>query len=118
MSILAAIDNITLDQGAAFERLYFWEDENGVAIPITGYTAALMIKPYYGGTVIDSFTHSAGLTITGAAGSVLWEMTATETAAFTFTRAKYDLELYPAGVAADAIRLVQGEIILSKNITV
>jgi hypothetical protein len=118
MSLLAALDNIIVEQGAAFSREYTYENEDGTPISLAGYTAAMKIKPYYGGSAIISLTHSAGLTLGGALGTVLVEMTATETAAFTFLKAKYDIELYPAGAAADAIRLVEGDVALSQEVTV
>lgn len=118
MSIPAAVDNINIEQGAKFTRLYVYLDSNGSPVDLTGYTAALKIKRFFGGTAITSLTHSSGLTLGTINGTILVTLNATVTAAYTFSRAKYDLELYPAGVAANAVRLVQGSVTLFKEITV
>ncbi len=118
MSLLAAIDDYTIEQGVKFSRLYFYEDESGLPVDLTGYEAKLQYRTYFGATVIIELTHLAGLTLGGNNGSIQVDLTATETTAMIKNRFKYDLELYPAAVAADAIRLVQGVISLSKEVTV
>lgn len=69
--------NPTGQQGATFTRLITLTDNAGAAVNITGYTARMMLKRDYNSPIaVLSLTSSNGLTITGAAGTVLITMTA------------------------------------------
>ena len=107
-----------VDQGTAFDMIVAYKQEDGSAVDITGYTAKMIVRDYIGGTALLTLTNGSGLTIGNAEGFVQVVMTATQTAAFTFNKAVYDLEVYPAGAAADAVKLLRGTITLNKEVTI
>lgn len=108
--------DLEIQQGTTESFYLVWNDSNGSPINITGYSARLKIKPFPGsGTTILSLTESSGLTITGASGRIDVLITATQTAAMTFTTAYYDLEVESgAGVVS---RLMSGSVVLLKEVT-
>ena len=117
MGLLAAEHNITIEQGAVFQLFFVWLDTLGLPVDLTGYSGAMKIKPFVGGSELDSIVSGAEMTLGATNGTVQIDLTATVTAAYTFTRAKYDIELLPATVAADAVRILEGEVFLSKEVT-
>ena len=112
--------NIEMEQGATFTRDIIWKDSNGVAINITGYSIKMQAREDYDSVtpVISLGTVSplTGITIIdAAAGRFRITITAILTAALTFTKAVYDLEMISgAGVVT---RLLEGEITLLKEVT-
>lgn len=107
--------DITIEQGATYAQTFTWTDDAGDPVNLTGYTARMKIKTAKGATAnIASLTDAAGITLGGAAGTIAVTLTATVTAAYTFKRAVYDLEL----VNGDTVtRLLEGDVILSKEVT-
>lgn len=118
MALLAAEYNITIEQGAVFQLFFIWLDTLGLPVNLTGYSGAMKIKPFVGGTELDNIVSGGEMTLGGTGGTVIIDLTATTTAAYTFTRAKYDIELLPAATAADTVRILEGEVFLSKEVTV
>ena len=118
MALLAAEHNITIEQGSVFQLFFIWLDTLGLPVNLTGYSGKMEIKPFVGGSVLDSIVSGGEMTLGGTGGTVIVDLTATITAAYTFARAKYDIELLPAAVAADAVRILEGEVFLSKVVTV
>ncbi|MHA2066624.1 MAG: hypothetical protein ACXABY_19805 [Candidatus Thorarchaeota archaeon] len=116
--MLAGKHDITIEQGSTFQLFFIWLDTSGNPIDLTGYSAVMKIKPYLGGSDIDSLASGAEITLGAANGTVQVDLTATVTAAYSFLRAKYDLEVLPAASAAAAIRLLEGDVTLSKEVTV
>lgn len=53
MSIKA---NLLMDQGASYRASINIEDENGVVVPLTGYTAIAQIRKYFTSSIAYSFT--------------------------------------------------------------
>ena len=107
-----------VDQGTAFDAIVAYKQEDGSPVDVTGYTAKMIVRDYIGGAALLTLTNGSGLTIGNAEGFVQVVMTATQTAAFTFNKAVYDLEVYPAGAAADAVKLLRGTITLNKEVTI
>jgi hypothetical protein len=110
---MAAEYNITILQGATFNLVVNWEDEDGVAISLSGYTVAMSIKTAYGGTSIVTPT----ITITDAAtGEITVTISATNTAAITADYGVYDIELTHTSTGT-VVRLMQGAVIIDKEVT-
>jgi len=106
--------NPTGQQGATFTRLITWTDNAGDAVNITGYTARMMLKRDYSDPVsVLSLTSSAGLTLGGAAGTILITMTAAQTADLNGAYL-YDLELVNGSVVT---RLLEGTITFTPEVT-
>lgn len=114
----AAEYNFTIEQGATFSKVITWSDSNGALIDLTSYTAAMKarVNKSDSATVIISSGGSQNLTITlgGALGTITLAMTAAQTAALSFDKAYYDLELTLSGTVT---RLLKGIITLDKEVT-
>lgn len=85
-------------------------------VDLTGFTARLSIKTKVGGTLLDSLTtENGGVVIDEAAKTITLVITATDSAAYTWKRAVYDLEMIsPLGVVT---RLLSGAMTLSLEVT-
>jgi len=108
--------HITIEQGATFNPTMTWKDQNGDAINLTGYSARMHIR-----ADIDdaSFIHEATtenfeIVLGGTAGTIVFNISAATTEAFTFDTAVYDLELVNGTIVN---RLLRGDVILSKEVT-
>ncbi len=128
--------NIQIRQGETWSFTYTHLDSAGSAVDITGYSGRMSIKSSFSqGTGIDvgaiahlsdgSDADGGTLTLGDAAGTVLMEMTAAQTADLasgfvsssedsTF-KLKYDLELVSG--AGAVTRALEGEFIVVKEIT-
>jgi hypothetical protein len=113
----ASIYNINIEQGATFTRTITWKDSAGAAINLTGYTARMQIRERVeSSTALVSLTSSSGITLGGAAGTVVITITATQTDALpNMKKGVYDLELVSAG--GIVTRLLQGEVVVSPQVT-
>lgn len=85
------------------------------AINLSGYTARMKVKDAAGATVM-SLTEADGITL-GVQGAITLRRTAAQTAAFTWSRGKYDLELAAAADPPGTKRIVQGDVIVSQEKT-
>lgn len=107
--------NFTIQQGATFNRVITYKDPDGDPINLTDMEARMQIRPTYGGDVIHELTtDDGGIALGGAAGTITLNIDADDTETFDFDTALYDLEL----VNADEVtRLLEGTIVLSKEVT-
>lgn len=113
----AASHDFTIEQGVTTAKSFVWKDSAGDVIDLTGYTARMQIRASLDATsTLLSATNANGqLVITAAQGKVTLTLTATETAALSFSTGVYDLELVSSGGVVT--RLVEGTITLSKEVT-
>lgn len=118
---MAVTYNMTVDVGADFAITFAYKDTDGNAIDLTGYTAAMQVRTTPdAATALVSLTTGSGITITGATGTILVNMSAAQTGALTSTTQAgtpyvYDLEI--TSPTAVITRLVQGVINASANVT-
>lgn len=112
----AGIYNTTIDQGSVWTVTFVYKDDAGVAINLSGYTAAMQLRQNYDSTVADLTltTSNGGITITGATGTIVVTATATQTGALDAGYYVYDLELTNG---ANVSRLVQGQIVVAEQVT-
>ena len=88
-----------IDAGADYQMTVGQENSLGVAIPLTGFTARMMLKSTYTDTTpLISLTSEVGggLTIDEAAGEIEINISDTDTATLctdTITEGVYDLEI-------------------------
>lgn len=113
---MADIYNATIDQGSDWYLTLQYKDSTGTPINLTGYTAAMQLREYYGSTDAElTLTSSSGITITAATGTLAIHATAVQTAAIPAGKYVYDLEIKSASNIVT--RLVQGQIIVSAEAT-
>lgn len=113
----AASHDFEIEQGATLLKTVTWKDDNGTPINLTGCTARLQARSSTSSptVLIDLTTENGGIVITPLTGTLTLNMTATQTAALAFKRAKYDLEVVDA--AGFVTRLLQGSISVSPEVT-
>ncbi len=86
-----------IEQGSTFKIKFFYKDENGDPLDLTGYCARLTWKTNFG--IIQSFlTENLDYSVykfelDEQLGAMILTLPASTTNAFNFTYAKYDLEL-------------------------
>ena len=118
-----------IEQGATTDFEVKWTDANGSPVDLTYYSARMQIRSNYGsgGTLyatLSSTLDSAGtgLNRSGSTGVVPLQsgsigifISAASSSNFTFTEAKYDLEMVSGSYVT---RLLEGKVKLSKEVTV
>jgi hypothetical protein len=112
----AGIYNFTIEQGATFTRQFRYKDANGDPIDLSDHNARMEIKDKIGGTRITGgffSTGTDGLSITNT-NLITLTISSTDTASFNFNTAVYDIEIF---TGTTVIRLLQGKIKLSKEVT-
>jgi hypothetical protein len=109
--LLAGIHNFTLEKNGVFERKILWIDSAGQPTDITSYAAEFNIGTSLTDNSLGAYTQAgAQITLGGSNGTIDLLLNATETAAFTFIHAFYQIILTPpAGVASNVV-LLEGEI--------
>ena len=107
--------DFTIEQGATFNLLLTWKIDT-VPVNLTGYTARLQARIDVDEVdTILSLTTGFGITLGGAAGTISLDQTGTQTAVLPAGTYVYDLELQSAGGVVT--RLVQGELLISAEVT-
>lgn len=112
--------DIAIEQGATYAVAFEWRTDNGSLPPTgplidtSGYAAHMQIKDRSGGTVLQAFSEGHGLT--NAAGIITLRIGADVTAALP-KGGFYDLELHNVADPTNVVRLVQGKVSLSYEVT-
>ena len=113
---MAVSYNVTIDQGATWYLNVEYDNPNGTPVNLTGYTAALQLRSLpESATAVLSLSTGSGITITGATGLVAISATATQTRAIDEGTYYYDLEITSA--AGVVTRLVQGQAVVTPEVT-
>lgn len=111
---MAAIANLTIDQGATFSSDVTVKDANGNAFDLTGYTAEAKMAKGYNSTRTRT-TMTSTINADPTTGIVTLSLTATETAALDApARYVYDLEITSG---ATVTRVIEGIINIRPNVT-
>jgi hypothetical protein len=126
--------SFTIEQGTTVDFELQYKDSNGVPVNLTGYYGRMMIRSNYADDnpttyIILSSSRNpdgTGLNFSGssgtkppASGSIGIYIAACTSSAFTFTTARYDLEIYSgSGACPYTVRLLEGNVNLSKQVTV
>ena len=105
-------------QGANFDYLLTWET-NGTAVNISNYSARMQVRDSYdAGTAVVNLVNGTGITLGGTAGTILLELSSTQTASLDGTpnaQYIYDLELISG--AGYVTRLVEGRFYVFPEVT-
>lgn len=82
-------------RGESFARTVTYRDSTGALVNLTGYTAKLQIRQRTNDAdpALLTLTEASGLTLGGAAGTIVWAMTPTQTTALPIGALVYDLRL-------------------------
>lgn len=114
MTLMPGNYDIICLQGATFDTIFTYS-VGGTPINLTGYTAAMQVRPSYPAAPIISLTTGNGITLGGAAGTIRVQIAAGTTASYKAAQLLYDLELTSgSGVV---IRLLQGRFTITSEVT-
>lgn len=113
----AAQYDFQIEQGATLLKPVVWKDGAGAAVNLTGYTAKMQVRQSASAAdvLLELSTTNGNLVLTPLTGTVTMVFSATTTAAITWRRGKYDLELTSSD--GTVTRLIEGEITVSREIT-
>jgi len=113
----AAKVDLYIEQGSTFEHKFTWKDGNGDPIDLTGYAAKMQIREKKGAVdvLLELSTSNSMITLGGTAGTIELVISATDTAAITWKKAVYDLELVSA--TNKVTRLTEGNVTVSFEVT-
>jgi hypothetical protein len=113
---MAGTKDIVIEQGATFSLPVVWKDSAGDPIDLTGWSARMQIRKSKRATdVLHEATSTGGDIVLGdAAGTIVVTIEATDTAAFTWKRGVYDLELIDG---TTVYRLLEGAVEVSPEVT-
>ena len=119
--------NFTIEQGTTVDFSIQYKDKDLVPINLTGYSGRMQIRSNYADnnptTYITLSSSRApdgtGLNFTGAiTGSIGIFIAACSSSAFTFSSARYDLEIYSGSAGCPiTTRILEGQVNLSKETT-
>jgi hypothetical protein len=108
--------NLTFPQGATWDLSLTYKASNGTPVNLTNYTARMQVRSSYASaTAVLSLTDTAGITLGGAAGTVVVAVSASTAATIEANQYVYDLELVSGG--GTVTRLVQGTFTVTPEVT-
>jgi len=112
---MAAIANLSIDQGASFSSDVTVKDANNNAFNLTGYTAAAKMAKGYASTRTRT-TITATISGDPTTGVVTLSMTAADTASLDAERYVYDLEITQTSTG-QVTRVIEGIITVRPQVT-
>ena len=112
---MAAIANLSIDQGASFSSDVTVKDANNNAFNLTGYTAAAKMAKGYASTRTRT-TITATISGDPTTGIVTLSMTAADTASLDAERYVYDLEITQTSTGT-VTRVIEGIISVRPQVT-
>jgi len=108
--------DLYIEQGATYSKTFTWTDATGSAVDLTDFTARLHIRADIDDEdPIIELTHSNGITLGGAAGTIVATISAGDTELLELDQYVYDLKLTSA--AGVATRLLEGTVFVSPAVT-
>ena len=113
----AAQYDFEIELGATVIKSFAWKDSAGVPIDLRGAKARMQARPSVASNeiLLDATTENNKLQIHAESGTTSLVLSASESAALYWRKAKYDLEIEQAG--GTVTRLVQGTITTSPEVT-
>lgn len=121
--------NFIIEQGATTNFEIQYKDSSNNPIDLTDYNGRMSIKSAIGGTDYINLSSSLGPCGTGlnfngsngttppTSGSIGIYISAVSSSALDFTEGVYDLEIYSGSNCEYVIRLLEGKVQLSKQVT-
>lgn len=113
----AASYDFEIEQGATLLKPIVWKDSTGAPVNLSGYTARMQVRQSVASTdvLLEMSTTNGKISIAPSTGTITLIFSATTTAAITWKRGKYDLELTSSD--GTVTRLIEGQISVSQEIT-
>jgi len=124
--------NFTIEQGATTNFEIQYKDSNNRPVDLTGYSGRLMIRSNFADDnpttylVLSSSRNAdgTGLNFSGSSGqmpttsgSIGIYIASCTSSLLTFITARYDLEIYSGSNCPYTVRLLEGQVNLSKEVT-
>lgn len=113
--------NLVIEQGASFKFNIDWIQKDAVTpVDLTGFTARMHVRSDIDAIdppLIIFTTENGRITLGGSAGTIQLDMTATDTAALSFTTGVYDLELVDTGGDGKVTRIIYGGVEVRPEVT-
>jgi hypothetical protein len=113
----AAAYDFVIEQGSTLDKAFVWKDSAGAVINLSGYTARMQIRQTVSSSTVllELTTLNNRIIITPGEGKVRLLVAAADTAAITWQRGKYDLELMSS--TGTVTRLLYGDVEVSREVT-
>ena len=107
--------NINVEQGTTYSVRFTYKDDTNNPVDLTDYTAQIQFRETKDATttIYDSST-GGDITLGGVDGTIDLSINTATTTAFDFDNCVYDLELT---LDNETIRLIEGRVYLSKEVT-
>ena len=109
---VAAIANLTMDQGATFSTV-ITVYQNDSILDLAGYSAAAQVRKSYSSSSSTAFT--TAIDSTTSTGKITLSLTSAQTAALEEGRYVYDVEV--TSTDSTVTRVLQGTVTVSPNAT-
>jgi hypothetical protein len=122
--------SFTIEQGATFQLELIYKDSNQTPINLSGYNGRMQIRPTVDSTTVYLTLSSSlnadgtGLNFSGSSGtnppssgSIGIYISSCTSSLLNFTNAYYDLEIYSGSNCPYTVRLIEGQVQLSKEVT-
>jgi hypothetical protein len=122
--------SFTIEQGATFQLELQYKDSNQTPVNLTGYSGRMQIRPTVDSTTVYLTLSSSlnadgtGLSFSGSSGtkppssgSIGIYIASCTSSLLNFTSAYYDLEIYSGSNCPYTVRLIEGQVQLSKEVT-
>lgn len=107
--------NFVIEEGATFVRTLQFAD-GAAPLDLTGYTAKLQVRADYETPVLLELSTTNGrITIYGALGQVVWELTDEEAVALFWVQAIYDFFMTTPG--GEAKKFLRGTVGFERRVT-
>lgn len=108
--------DIVIEQGSGFSLSLTYEAPEGTLVDFTGSTARLHARLKYSSadTLFELTTENGGIELTED-GEITLSKPADETAALTFSRGVYDLEIVPP--TGEPYKIIKGNVFLKREVT-
>lgn len=110
--------NLTIYQGASFDELFTWKaGKPPTPVDLTGCSALMHVRAQLDSAdvLLTLSTAAGGIVLGGTAGTVRLLLTPTATAALTWQRGVYDLEI--SFGAGSVRRLLRGNVKVDREVT-
>ena len=122
--------SFTIEQGTTFQQELIYKDSNQTPINLTGYSGRMQIRPTVDSNTVYLTLSSSlnadgtGLNFSGSSGtnppssgSIGIYIASCTSSLLNFTNAYYDLEIYSGSNCPYTVRLIEGQVQLSKEVT-
>lgn len=110
-------ENLIIEKGEDYSKIWYLKDSSRNTIDLTGYTARMQVRETYSSTstVLDLTTENGGIVITALEGKIELVVANATTSAITANKGVYDLELIDA--SSKVSKLVRGTVRFPDEVT-